>query len=594
MSTRIIDTQAVYDDLLGDLRRLERRLRWQEAIARLPLAMGLGFGAAAVVAAAARIWPIYTAPQVQRIEVGLFALALALNFIVAFLRPRPRIEVARRLDRALALEERISTAVDAHEHHAGGTLVALQAADAARAAHSVDLSHAFPVRIRLRDLAFSGVLAVMLLLAMFAPNPLEVAARQREAVKASQQTTAERIQQVQHEIEQAPNVDDPVRQQLLGELDALRHDLESGNLTREQALARMQQTEDNLKKLVDPATLAGKEALTRLGQELGKFSDPTVQTIANDLQLGNFDNAAQGLHDLANNLANLRPDQVTALQQALQQASQALANIDPKLAAKLAQAADALKNGKPDAAKQALDDAANQIGDAAQAIAAQQQLQKALAQVQDGEQQVAQAGQPTPGPRARATAVAGAGNGTPSAGGTPIPAAGTPGAGQSGNQASGTPGAGQSGNQASGTPGAGSQPGSNKGNPSGGNSGTNPDANQPAAGSGPGSGLSSERVYAPEPGQNPVGTPLPIDNNSNGGGGSGTGKPIGSGSGGAGTGTGPGSSTGNGSGNPPTVPYGQVYKQYSDQANSDLQNSYIPQNLKSYVRDYFTSLAPPQ
>ncbi len=582
MSMRIIDTQAVYDDLLTDLRRLERRLRWQEAIRGLPIALGAGFALAALVAAATRIWPHYSPTQVGELIGGAIALALALNFIFAFLRPRPRIEIARRIDQVMDLHERLSTAVDAHNRKAQGTMVALQAADAAHVAGSADIRHAFPVRLNGRDLAFSAVLAVLLLLALYAPNPLEAAARQREAVKATQQEVASKIQQVQHEIEQAPNVDDPVRQQLLTEIAALQRDLANGTLSREQALARMQQTEDNLKKLQDPASLAEKEALNRLGQELGKFTDPAIQAIANNLQLGNFQDAAQGMHDLANNIPNLRPDQLLNLQNALTQAATALSSIDPKLAAALQQAAAALKKGDLAAAQHALEDASGQVADAGQSIAAQQQLQQALAQVQNGEQAVAQAGQPTPQPRG--TAVAGGGNSTnnaatsgnqPNAAGTPQPAAsGTP---QSGNQQSGSnpqPG-GQSGSQSGNSPDkSGSQPGK--------------------GGSGAGGNLgSSDPIYAPEPLQNsPSGTPLPIGNSNNGNG-SGGGKPVGSGTGSGVGGSNAGSSGGNASG-APQVPYSQVYKKYSDQATSDLQNSYIPQNLKGYVRDYFTSLAPPQ
>ncbi|PZR98379.1 MAG: hypothetical protein DLM69_08720 [Candidatus Chloroheliales bacterium] len=585
---RIIDTQAVYDDLLTDLRRLERRLRWQEAIRGLPIAVGAGLALGALAAVAARIWPVYTRTQVWQLIGGLVALTLALNFIFAFLRPRPRIEIARRIDQALNLNERLSTAVDAHNRRAQGTMVALQAADAAHAAGSADIRHAFPIRIARRDLTFTVALSVLLLLAMFAPNPLEAAARQREAVKATQQNVADKIQQVQHEIEQAPNADDPVRQQLLTEIEALRHDLANGNLSREQALARMQQTEENLKKLQDPASLAEKEALNRLGQELGKFTDPAIQAIANNLQLGNFQDAAQGLHDLANNIPSLRPDQLTNLQAAMSQAAQALANVDPTLAAKLQRVADALKKGDLNAARQALDDAAGQVANAAQSIAAQQQLQQALAQVQNGEQAVAQAGQPTPAPAG--TAVAGGNNSannpakSGNQAGNQANAAGTPQPGQKG----GTP---QPGNpQPGNNPQSGSQGGSQSGN-----QGSSPDKSGTPSASQGGSGGSlggGDRIYAPEPIQNPnSGTPLPIG--SNNGNGSGSGKPIGSGSGGAGSGAGPGQSAGSSGGNG-SVPYPQVYKQYSDKATSDLQNSYIPQNLKGYVRDYFTSLAPPQ
>jgi hypothetical protein len=41
-----------------------------------------------------------------------------------------------------------------------------------------------------------------------------------------------------------------------------------------------------------------------------------------------------------------------------------------------------------------------------------------------------------------------------------------------------------------------------------------------------------------------------------------------------------------------SVPYGEVYADYADQASAALEGSYIPLGLKRYVRDYFSSLEP--
>jgi len=41
-----------------------------------------------------------------------------------------------------------------------------------------------------------------------------------------------------------------------------------------------------------------------------------------------------------------------------------------------------------------------------------------------------------------------------------------------------------------------------------------------------------------------------------------------------------------------SVPYREVYADYSEDAGAALDSSYIPLGMKRYVRDYFSSLEP--
>jgi hypothetical protein len=43
-----------------------------------------------------------------------------------------------------------------------------------------------------------------------------------------------------------------------------------------------------------------------------------------------------------------------------------------------------------------------------------------------------------------------------------------------------------------------------------------------------------------------------------------------------------------------TVPYNQVFSDYSNAANQALERDYIPLGLRDVVRDYFSSLEPRQ
>ena len=41
-----------------------------------------------------------------------------------------------------------------------------------------------------------------------------------------------------------------------------------------------------------------------------------------------------------------------------------------------------------------------------------------------------------------------------------------------------------------------------------------------------------------------------------------------------------------------TVPYNRIYAEYAEAANRALEDQHIPLSLRSYVRDYFSSLEP--
>lgn len=594
----VIETREVYLGLQRSLGRLRRRIRWQEAVRWLPLTLSFGLLAGALVAFFARLNGSWGEGETWAAVGACIAGALALGLAVSFLRPRNEREIALHSDLAAGLDERLSTAVETQGRKPGNELeramLALQLADAGRAADQIELPQTFPLRSSPLLAAVTIVCAGLLLVAFYAPNPFEAAARQQQAVSQAQQQVANRIEKVQKEIREAGSQVDPVREQALQELEKLRRDLEQGKLSREEAVARLGQSEQNLKQLQDPATMVQKEALNRLGQELTKFTDPSdLQQIGADLQLGNYPEAAQGLDSLARNLSQQSAAQRAAVAQALQQAADATANVDAELSQQLKAAADALKKGDFAAAQSALAQANERIRNNGASIATQQQLQKALGQLQSGAQSVAEAGKQTPQARQPAAPTALPGNGTATAG-TPdpnstfvaadgSPVAGTPVAGQS-KENSGQQNGQQGQNGQGGQPQAGNQPGQ-PGQPGGKQPGKS------AAGGGKGTnGGQREGVYAPEPNFNNQGTPLAVPVGGparTSGNGSGTGKPV---AGGGTGGTAAGSSSN--AGGKSQVPYEDILGKYAQQAGTDLQNSYIPQGLKSYVRDYFTSLAP--
>lgn len=56
----------------------------------------------------------------------------------------------------------------------------------------------------------------------------------------------------------------------------------------------------------------------------------------------------------------------------------------------------------------------------------------------------------------------------------------------------------------------------------------------------------------------------------------------------------PGQNNQPGASGPVTVPYEQIYPEYSQTASEALERGYIPPHLKDFVRRYFSQLEPSQ
>jgi hypothetical protein len=280
--------------------------------------------------------------------------------------------------------------------------------------------------------------------------------------------------------------------------------------------------------LQDPGAEDVRAGLERAAE--GMADSELTRDIAEALARGDYSTAAQALAAYSDTGGEaLTREQELELAQELAGAAEALAGSDPDLAAQLAEAAEAIREGDVAEARQAISQAAAQMGEAGERVGRQEAVEGTLAQLQEGREQIAQA------------SGTGAGAGQPS---------GQPGAGgqvaQQGGGLGGPPGGQQ--------PGGGQQ--------------TQPGHHEDA-----GTGVPYDEVYVPyrfdeegagvelgrqgDEGVEVGGVPLPVPE-----------------------------------GGRASVPYREVYADYAGRAGAALEGSYIPLGMKQYVRDYFSSLEP--
>ena len=91
---------------------VENRMRRQEAVSLSPLAVCLALGATVLLAMLARFKYLMEWPELFGAGALLIFAALITVALYAMLRPRDLMSTARRADRLLNLDERLSTALE--------------------------------------------------------------------------------------------------------------------------------------------------------------------------------------------------------------------------------------------------------------------------------------------------------------------------------------------------------------------------------------------------------------------------------------------------------------------------------------------------
>ena len=575
--------------LLQLLKPVRRRLMAVRLVRRAAAGLLAGSCAGVLLLAAARFLPIADAPI---IAAALAALGIAAGAAASF---QPRIDeraAAREMDRA-GTRDAVVTALDLL--HLNTPIARLQRADAEAAAarFASGLSERIPWprgrerRRYLLGLAAVWCAAVILLLL---PNPMD----ERLSARAALSGEIVSVEQALDELGQSGGLSEQERKALTEPLNRLR---EQTLRTEPDALrAQWEAAEREIARLA--AELKQELQATRaLAQELQRT--PEFGELGQALERGDRRGVAEAAERLGSSFARLGPEQRKALADRLRELAGQLPEAgEDALREALERAADALENGEPEAAAEAIGQAMEGALSAEMLQALAEQAASALAAAGSRLGLDAAGSSGSSGWDGIADAGAdGGGGGTDSPdGGQPGSEGSQPGSGQSGG------GSGQNGSSG-GSAGGGSE-GSGSESPSGGGSG----GSGTGSSDGKGSGSSAGSGAGGGPG-NGAGSGSGIGN----GRGSGTGGGVGLGSGGRKLVTTPRIHEGEGDvttdggpasggavtegGSSPVVDggvrsYEEVYASYEADARRALSAGTLPPSLKERVKNYFDEIQP--
>lgn len=548
------------DELREHISAWSRRARLQRSLALLFFGLASGLGIALLIALASRALPLMATATVIALSIGLAIAGVLIAFAWPWLRAvrTHPVEWARRFDHAFGLQERMSTALEIGEGDIAmqsDLLRNSQRKDAARTMEKVDPKKLLPLQFSRRDALVSLFFLVALVAALALPNPQQQILAQREELRRTIAQQVQQLEQAKQAIQQSA-LTDAQKKLAMDALDDARRTLEDPNTTPEEAMAAINEAQATLDALNDEAARQQAEDLQRAGESLSP--DELTNNLSNALANQDFQRAAEEMRNLGNDNQSGQPLDEEQRQRAanqLDQLARGVQNSDPQLAQQMRQAAQQMREGNTQQAQQSLDQAANALQQAQQQSAASQALDNAqqraeaarqaiaeqASRQQQQSQQASQAGQQQPGQQAQA---------------------------QQGQQSQQGSAAQQGAAMAGDNNQAGAQQSSAASSQSGQPSAQNTSQKSDDFGS-------ADQVYAPRR-IGSDGRQVVLPDSQGQAAPNAQGRPN----------TAPSGSS--------TVPYEQVYGDYSKAADDAIQTGQVPAEIRDYVRDYFSSLDPRQ
>ena len=613
-------------ELRAGLRPFRRRL-WLRRIVRDGTRILAAVAIALLsVAFAARVVALDMVPAI----VAAVLVAALVVLLLDAVRLRPTLaETALALDGEQALRDRISSALElaAQRPDLAGpmsptdarpttpdeqlaAMVRLQREDAARTLAATDRG-AFRPRVPRRAAAIAVVAILLVVPAVVLPNPQSAVLAQRDRQRDAAEQEARHLEDTARRLEQGATTPD-ARTQTAEELRRLARELRDRPQDLDAQLARLGSLEDAIRSRLDPRTEQRAAAISTLSRSLSRAATGSDSNPSGDPQKAADDAARMG-----EQLPQMTPEQRAALARQLGELDDVARQAGTDAQSALHDAAGAIANGDLSGAQSAL----SRLGQALTTGATDVQRNRDLASAA-GDLQTA---------RRTLTAAAGQGDRQAGQSGSGQQGQGQTGDGQTGNgqQGNGQQGNGQQG-QGQGSQGQGQNGSGQQGNGNGGQStGQQGQGNGQGQGQGSGQGQGQGQGTGQGAGQ---GQGQGSQGGGTLGGGGSNARYLGSGRGGtsgfrgptnpnkafgtdkvdtvfadfarlgkpgdptyvAGSGgkgqTSQGNGQGQGTDNGSVVPYTSVLQDFSDFAIDALDRTYVPIDVKDYVRDYFASL----
>ena len=290
---------------------------------------------------------------------------------------------AHYIDTQLALQDRISTALELHDDSM--SIAVLQRRDALRQLGKHSPAATISLRPgRIRSLIF-GIAAIALLVLILVPNPMNIFLQQQAALQARLNRQIAAINQTRLMIDNQATISAQERAIIDKILrDALARLQQSSN--QEQAQQGLGQAQSQLNQLRDPKATQKAQASANASASLQNSSNANLSNTGKALASGDSKALNNSLQNLTSQIANMSPAQRAQLAQQLERAS-SMGQNNPQLSSALHQLAKAVADGN----SSEISDASKSLESAASQDSANSATNKSIDQASQSLQNAANA-----------------------------------------------------------------------------------------------------------------------------------------------------------------------------------------------------------
>jgi len=345
---------ADFAELNALFRRWQWRSNWVDCLRWLPIALILGCWLAIALVVASRFFLLLTQLEQVVLSVGILS-SMALSVIVwLFIWPQSELRLARRLERAFHLQERLSTAfeIQAGDIHTSEQLSRVQLRDTLQHATSASPVTALPFRLSSKALLVLAASSFTLSLVILLSSELETRLFWQQQLQAQRSLAMDALEDARGAVVAEERLSAQERERLLRAIDDAVAHLDNDAISREEAVASLYGAAQQLQEgqaALNAQSSTVQESFANAAEALRRGEDRPAPDRPPSL--------SERLQEMRADLPSLSEDQRSSLALALREAAEAFALTNPDLASALEAAAEALERGDLTAADEAMADA---------------------------------------------------------------------------------------------------------------------------------------------------------------------------------------------------------------------------------------------
>jgi len=330
-----------------DLVHMRRRIRLLLVQKRALMAGTAGAGIAMVLLIVSK-WRYELGEPI--LLAGIIFFALIAGVVWGFLYKLNHFVTARATESRLDLKERLSSAVALADQDS--EMIRSLIDDASRHMNGINPKEVFPYRFT-KEMAAFGLMLVILFGTYFIPQiPALQSKDRREEVKVMK-NEGKRLEKLAKNLEERVSPDNEIAKQIAENMKKLGKKLQSGRMTRKQAILEMRKLDKDIKDAQDriAARNQSPKSMAEAGQELqnlsaafaGKLQEQVEKELKEKLASGikdpKLEELQKRLKDLQESKGELTPEQIKQMEKKVQDylKSQQNISVPPELSALMAE-----------------------------------------------------------------------------------------------------------------------------------------------------------------------------------------------------------------------------------------------------------------